>query len=161
MGTWVSSNGEKFINAMKEGSKVLEAPSTGEAATEDLDKICLNGSYVLKYPHYSPKFVNKPQLKEIILHQHQGSSQVLSWTIAGPLTSGRPGEKEPLHSQMHYQDIPALLLLRCQGMDLHSLSPASRRPILSGEWGALGRTVQCLLGDGLLPGQILMCQQPS
>ena len=56
-GTWISSNGEKFINVMKEGSKALEAPSTGEAATEDLDKTVL--------PEWLIRFEISPLLPQI------------------------------------------------------------------------------------------------
>lgn len=60
---------------------------------------------------------------------------------------------------MYYQATPALLLLQCQRMCPYSSSPASGRPITSGERGALGRTVHCLVGNGLHPRQAHICQQ--
>lgn len=80
--------------------------------------------------------------------------------LQDPSTSGRPEIKNYCAAKLHYQDIPDLCYFSAREW-ISILSPASRRPILNGEWGALEKTVQCLVGDGLLPGQALMCQPPS
>lgn len=141
-----------------------EAPSTGEAATARLAQDSSTGMAARfgKISITPPNFsTNHSSRKPFSINTRVLLPKSYPEQWQEPSTSGRPCKKEPLHSQMHYQDIPALSTLQCQEIVLHFPSPTSkRRPILSEERGALGRTVQYLVVGGLQPGRPLCVSSP-
>ena len=125
--------------------------------------VIIEHHYFLRRPwsHYPPP----PNLSQATDQgNHFPSTPVLRKSypelLQDPSTSGRPEIKNYCAAKLHYQDIPDLCYFSAREW-ISILSPASRRPILNGEWGALEKTVRCFVGDGLLPGQALMCQPPS
>ena len=109
-------------------------------------------------PH--PQFVTSHRSRKSF-SINTSSSYVLSWTVAGPLNLWKTRNKELLYSQIALPRYSRSLYYFSAREWISILSPTSRRPILNGKWGALEKIVQCIVGDGLLPGQALMCQPPS
>ena len=103
----------KFI--INEGSK---APSTGGAATEDLDKLVLPNLLI----HFArfPLLPSTPNLSQATDQgNHSPSTPVLHKSypelLLDPSTSGRPEIKNYCTAKLHYQDIPDLFIISVPG----------------------------------------------